>query len=235
MKKTHELTSLCGIKACVVVYEADAAQPEVYPSVPEARRLLKSYKAIPDELEKLKKVLSMEEYLRTRISKLREQMSKPDLKKREDRALYLLHEAMDGCLPGLVSLTNEELESLEWVVESKMRSTKERFEQIGVKEPLLPLQQQAASSSQQQAPFASTEMQTMAPTEETQAQQQDLFADFTQNGGELGSVVYGDLGVSSGGAGPSSNGAGTVDTMQHYNVWGSGFSSGSWDPFPTME
>ncbi|TVU21348.1 hypothetical protein EJB05_30976, partial [Eragrostis curvula] len=235
MKKTRELTTLCGVKVCVVVYEDDAAKLEVSPSIPEARRLLKRYKAIPDELENLKKAMNMEEYLRSRISKLREQMCKSDLEKRKNRALYLLHEAMDGRLPNLVGLTNEELASLEWVVESKMRSTKERFEQLGVKEPLLPLQEQAAPSSHQhQAPFTTTEMQTLAPVQETQAQQEDWFVNFAQNGGELSSVVYGDLGGSSGTAGPSSSGAG-ADTMQYYNMWGSGFSSGSWDPLSTME
>ncbi|TVU21347.1 hypothetical protein EJB05_30975, partial [Eragrostis curvula] len=211
MKKTRDLTTLCGVKVCVVAYEDCAAKPEVFPSVPEARRLLKSYKAIPDELENWKKVMTMEEYLRSRISKLHEQMCKSDLQKREARALYLLHEAMDGRLPGLVSLTNEDLASLEWAVESKMRSTKERFEQLGDKEPLLRLQEKAASPSQQQVPFTSTQMQTMAPEEATHA----------QNGGEPCSVVYGDLGGSSGVAGPSCSGAGTV-TMQHYSIWGSG-------------
>ncbi|TVU21239.1 hypothetical protein EJB05_30864, partial [Eragrostis curvula] len=224
MKKTRDLTTLCGVKVCVVAYEDDAAKPEVFPSIPEARRLLKSYKAIPDELDNWKKVMNMEEYLRSRISKMHEQMCKSDLQKHEARAMYLLHEAMDGCVPGLVSLTSEELASLEWVVESKMRSAKERFEQIGDKDQLLPLQEQAASSSQQQVPLTSAEMQTMAPVEATHS----------QNGGELCSVVYGDLGGSSGAVGPSSSGAST-DAMKHYSIWGSGCSSGLWDPFSNME
>jgi hypothetical protein len=69
MKKASELVTLCGVKVSVVVYGDDKTKPpEVYPSVPEARRLLSSFKTLPDDLERFKRKVNQEEYLRGRIS-----------------------------------------------------------------------------------------------------------------------------------------------------------------------
>ncbi|KAK3160640.1 hypothetical protein QOZ80_1BG0062300 [Eleusine coracana subsp. coracana] len=163
-KKAGELATLCGAKVSVVVYGEDDVVPLVYPSVPEARKLLDSFKAMPDDLKNLKKVLNQEEYLRARISKLQEQKSKSDHKKREDETSQLLLAAMAGHGPSLPSLTTEELTSLNRMVEKRMRDAKARFEQImrqgNVHEPLYPPQEKPKLSSQLQGPYTSTKMQT---------------------------------------------------------------------------
>jgi len=76
-KKASELTTLCGIKMCVVVYGDGQAQPEVWPSNAEAKHLLKKFKDMPD-VGCFKKIQNQEEFLHSRTLRLPEQVSKLD-------------------------------------------------------------------------------------------------------------------------------------------------------------
>ncbi|KAK3136655.1 hypothetical protein QOZ80_5BG0440320 [Eleusine coracana subsp. coracana] len=207
MKKASKLATLCGAKVSVVVYGEEDAMPLVYPSVPEARQLLSRFKAMPDDLENLKKVLNQEEYLRARISKLQEQKRKMDQKKHEHETSQLLVAAMAGHGSSLPSLTIEELTSLNGMVEKRIRNAKAHFEQImrqrNIQEPLVGPQEKPKLSSQLQAPYPSMKMQTQAPVEELQPLVQDLFADLAWTGGKLNPC---ETSNTNGGGGPSSSG-----------------------------
>ncbi|XP_044335516.1 extensin-1-like [Triticum aestivum] len=48
MKKVGELGILCNTKACVLVYDEGASEPDVYPSHAEAVAMLNRYKAMPN-------------------------------------------------------------------------------------------------------------------------------------------------------------------------------------------
>src|SRR5438105_9393528 len=73
MKKASELSTLCDMDTCVVTYGEGDSQPEVWPSVAEAARVLARFKAMP-ELDQCKKMLDMEGFLKQRIGKLNEQL-----------------------------------------------------------------------------------------------------------------------------------------------------------------
>jgi hypothetical protein len=210
----------------VVVYGDDQTKPPVvYPSVPEARELLRSFKAMPDQLEKLKKKMKLEEYLRGRISKLQDQMCKNDRERVENETSHNLHEAMAGnSTVVLAGLSNEELIKLDSLVQGKIMDAKERFKQLGLVQesfqepPPLPLLEKPTLSSQLQSPYIYSDMQTLVPTTEPQPQQENCLAGQLWNEREFGYVGYNDLGISHGGAGPSSSQGGTTE---YYNTWGS--------------
>jgi hypothetical protein len=204
MKKVSELVTLCGVS--VVMYGDDKTKPpEVYPSVPEARRLLSSFKTVPDNLERFKRKVNHEEYLHGRISKLQNQIFKSDRQRGDNETSRNLHEAMVGNCPiVLAGLTNEDLIKLDSLVQSKIMDVKERFKQLGIgqdsfQEPLLP-----TLSSQVQSPYYtySSEIQPLVPAEEPQPQQ-NWPVDYRWNDAELGSLVYNDLGICDGDTGPS--------------------------------
>ncbi|RLN25652.1 agamous-like MADS-box protein AGL80 [Panicum miliaceum] len=227
MKKTSELATLCGVKACVVVYgQGGAQQPEVWPSPPEARRLLQKFKAMP-EIGRFKKVQSQEDLIQSRISKLRDQVCKLDLAKRVHETSRLLHESMNGRRPGLVCTSTEELTNLRWMVETKMAKVKQLLQQQIASQVALP-KRPASSSAHPQASYA--EMQALAESEELQPLQQDWPTYPVPTQGELGDVVCNAIASTSNGcASPSSNGG---DMTQTHNL---DFSSGfPWtqDAFP---
>jgi hypothetical protein len=227
VKKARELSTLCGIKVSVVVYGDDQSKPpEVYPSVPEARELLRSFKAMPDHLEKLKKKMNMEEYLRGRISKLQDQMCKNDRERGENETSHNLHDAMAGnSTVVLAGLSNEELIKLDSLVQGKIMDAKERFKQLGLGQgsfqepPPLPLLEKPTLSSQLQSPYIYSDIHTLVPTE-PQPHQENWLPGQHWNERDFRYVGYNDLGISHGGAGPSSSQGGTTE---YYNTRGSGF------------
>ncbi|PPS08170.1 hypothetical protein GOBAR_AA12474 [Gossypium barbadense] len=48
VKKVMELTTLCGIEACLVIYSPDEQEPMVWPSQEEARRLIQKFYQVPE-------------------------------------------------------------------------------------------------------------------------------------------------------------------------------------------
>ncbi|GJN05313.1 hypothetical protein PR202_ga22932 [Eleusine coracana subsp. coracana] len=131
IKKTSELATLCGVKVCVLVYGEKDVQPEVWPSVQEARDLIASYKATAG-LQQWSKKTSHEDFLKKRIAKLQEQVKRSDRESQVRETSILLHEAMAGRRPGLVGVTPEEVLRLREVVERKMKAVQERLQRLGI-------------------------------------------------------------------------------------------------------
>ena len=74
LKKVMELSTLCGVEAAIVVFCPDD-EPAFWPSKPAVEQLFRRYEEIP-VMERSKKMLSQENFLRERIAKIREQTSK---------------------------------------------------------------------------------------------------------------------------------------------------------------
>jgi hypothetical protein len=232
MKKTSELTTLCGVKACVVAYGEGQAEPEVWPSASEARRVLTKYKAMP-EIGRFKKTQSQEDFLQGRIAKLRDQVSKLDLENRELETSRLLIESMDGRRPGLAGtdIDIEEITNLRQLVETKMARVKELLQEQVVRHGDFPEHPAAGSSSsshhQLQASYAEM-MRQGWPVD-------DLVPDQGEEQLGLGDVVcnaFAAASTSKDCAGPSGSGG---DMTQAYDLGGcSGFPWGQ-DGFSPME
>ncbi|TYJ36064.1 hypothetical protein E1A91_A05G282100v1 [Gossypium mustelinum] len=47
LKKLSELTTLCGVAACAIIFSSYDAQPDVWPSKAEACQVLKKFKSSP--------------------------------------------------------------------------------------------------------------------------------------------------------------------------------------------
>lgn len=57
MKKVSELSTLCGIEACAIVFSPYDSQPELWPSPLGVQRVLSHFKKMP-EMEQSKKMVS---------------------------------------------------------------------------------------------------------------------------------------------------------------------------------
>lgn len=84
MKKINEINILCGIEACAIIYTPDNPQPEVWPSERGVQSVLSRLRGV-SELEKGKKKLCQESFLRQRIIKAQAQLRKlrNEIRKRE--------------------------------------------------------------------------------------------------------------------------------------------------------
>lgn len=75
MKKVKELTILCDVNACMIVFSPDEVEPMVWPSLETAYDLLDDFFALP-EIEKKKKETSLDSYLKEKTKKNHDQLMK---------------------------------------------------------------------------------------------------------------------------------------------------------------
>ncbi|KAK9290469.1 hypothetical protein L1049_008639 [Liquidambar formosana] len=77
MKKVAELSTLCGVEACIVVFSPDDAEPMCWPSQAEAKQVLERFFGLP-EMERSKKMTTQETFINERIAKLQEKAQKQE-------------------------------------------------------------------------------------------------------------------------------------------------------------
>ncbi|XP_073526142.1 uncharacterized protein [Phyllobates terribilis] len=126
LKKLYELTTLCEIEACAVIYSSYDAQPEVWPNQIGAQRVLSKFRRMP-QMEKSKKMVNQEAFLRQRISKAVEQLKKQQKENREKEITQIMHD----CLGGKVSVQNinlVELNDLGWLIDQNLKEINKREE-----------------------------------------------------------------------------------------------------------
>ncbi|XWS42274.1 hypothetical protein CRYUN_Cryun16bG0001000 [Craigia yunnanensis] len=94
-KKVSELSTLCGIKACVVIYHPYESQSEVWPSPIGVQRVLSEFKKLP-EMKQSKKMVNQESFLRRRIAKGNEQLKKQCKDNREKEMTQVMFQNLAG-------------------------------------------------------------------------------------------------------------------------------------------
>ncbi|XWS66576.1 hypothetical protein CRYUN_Cryun05aG0211500 [Craigia yunnanensis] len=130
LKKVSELTTLCGVDACLIVYSPDENEPMVWRSHAEVQRQLEEFHKMP-ELERLKKMMNQEAYLGERVTRAQEHLRKYQRRNKEVVIGHLMHQINQG--KGLDELNHTELHGLIWFVEEKMkeiRKCNEFFQQV---------------------------------------------------------------------------------------------------------
>ncbi|KAG8062656.1 hypothetical protein GUJ93_ZPchr0003g18175 [Zizania palustris] len=228
MKKASELATLCGVDACVVVYgEGELQATEVWPSPAAAAGVLERFKAMP-ELDQYKKMTDLEGWFRQHTAKLREQVDKARRENTDRETALLLHDVISG-RRSFAGLTIEQVTSLGWMVEARLKSVSDRLQQLG-EQPILPtpapLPLPVAAVLPPDHPTAGY---TMGVKMEAPIHHESLLMDV---GGDISSVVYGWFGGCDG-----SNSSAGADMMQLGNgnagaglAWGAGPGASSSSP-----
>ncbi|KAL9437792.1 hypothetical protein AB3S75_023626 [Citrus x aurantiifolia] len=95
LKKVSELKTLCGIDACAIIFSPYDDQPEIWPSPLGVQRVLSRFKKMPD-MEKSKKMVSQDSFLRQRIAKAYEQLKKQRKDNREKEMERVMFQSLTG-------------------------------------------------------------------------------------------------------------------------------------------
>ncbi|KAL5227651.1 hypothetical protein ABZP36_015916 [Zizania latifolia] len=235
VKKAGELASLCGIGVCAVVYGEGEAKPEaVWPSVPEVRSILSRFRAAPD-VDRFKRVTNQEDYLRKRIARLRDRMSKSDEEIRERDSTVMVYEAYAGRRP-VAGLTVEELANVGLVMGDRLKTLEERYQRLrgepiiqATPPPMLPV------APSRLVPYGHGDMESNGPILAAPPQKQGRFMNMA--GGFVGTSAYGGFGsgrlhvgtsvcggFGSGGSTGASTSAGVAMNMMQLPNHGAGFS-----------
>ncbi|KAA0050967.1 hypothetical protein IC582_002815 [Cucumis melo] len=154
MKKVSELSTLCGIEACAIIFSPYDSQPELWPSPIGVQRVLSQFKKMP-EMEQSKKMVNQETFLRQRIAKANEQLKKMRKDNREKEITRLMFQSLTAA-KGLHGLNMLDLNDLGWLIDQNLKDITIRIDSL--KKPSLP---QPQAQAQAQAP-PTTQPQTAA-------------------------------------------------------------------------
>lgn len=129
MKKIDELTTLCGIDACAIVYSDFDPQPEVWPSPWEVQRIITKFKTY-SEFEQGRKMLDQESFLKQRIVKAKEQLAKVNKNNREMEMSLLLFQCLskENFMDNMMSMVV--LNDVAWVINEKMEEIRCKMEEL---------------------------------------------------------------------------------------------------------
>ncbi|KAH6794122.1 AGAMOUS-like 80 [Perilla frutescens var. hirtella] len=180
MKKVSELSTLCGIDSCAVVYSPYEAQPDVWPDARGAHRVVAQFKRMP-EMEQSKKMVNQESFLRHRISKAADQLKKLHKDNREKEITHLMYHCLTG--KGLQGLALPELNDMAWLIDHNLKDIYKRVETLKKEAPPPPEEKTASA--------------VVVDLQRPQ-QQQQWFSDWMGNPG-ADQQQFGDAGGSGGG------------------------------------
>jgi SRF-type transcription factor (DNA-binding and dimerisation domain) len=129
MKKASELSTLCGVDTCVVIYGPQDQKPEVWPSPKEVHQVLSQFKNMP-QLDQCKKMVDQEGFLRMHLTKARERLYKVDRENKDLETKLLMHEVLTGQRGLSDIVTIEDMTILGCNVEMRLKAVQERLHQL---------------------------------------------------------------------------------------------------------
>lgn len=128
MKKLNEITTLCGVKACGIVFKPDDLEPQIWPSIEGVHSVLVRFMQTPN-FDRDRKMFDHESYLKERIQKLNEKLKK---KMKENRMMWMsvqLHHYLEaGNVPE--DLSTSDMNDLTYVVDEKMKEINMKMVQL---------------------------------------------------------------------------------------------------------
>lgn len=127
MKKVSELSTLCGIEACCILYSPYDSQPEVWPSPMGVQGVLAHFKKMP-EMEQSKKMVNQESFLRQRIAKGNEQLKKQRKDNREKEITHVMYQSLTG--KGLQHLNIADLYALGGMIDQNLKDIHKKIESL---------------------------------------------------------------------------------------------------------
>lgn len=127
MKKVSELSTLCDVEACAIIYSPYDTQPEIWPSPLGVQRVLAKFKTMP-EMEQSKKMVNQESFLRQRIEKAKEQLKKQRKDNREKEMTRVMFQSLTG--KPLQGLSMIDLNDLGWLIDQNLKEIHNKIKSL---------------------------------------------------------------------------------------------------------
>ncbi|XP_058782040.1 agamous-like MADS-box protein AGL80 [Vicia villosa] len=115
-----EITTLCGIDACGIIYDENMSHPTIWPSIDTFQTLMDRFRALP-ESEQRKVTLDHEGLLKMTIAKDQEKLMKQkDITEKKEMNNLLDHFIRTGEFDGN-DLSESDLEDLSLLIDSNLK------------------------------------------------------------------------------------------------------------------
>ncbi|XP_058782036.1 agamous-like MADS-box protein AGL80 [Vicia villosa] len=131
-KKVNEISTLCGIEGCVIIYGENSVQPDVWPPGVGTLNVIHRYHSL-SELERNKRSVDLEGFLRQCIDKSQEQLRKLVLENKKkrfmiftDKALINLHNAVPVNMNDLNGM-NDEINDLREFIDGNIKEVTKKL------------------------------------------------------------------------------------------------------------
>ncbi|XP_031498008.1 agamous-like MADS-box protein AGL80 [Nymphaea colorata] len=127
LKKVYELSTLCDVTICAIVYGKNEHTPEIWPEDgAQVLQIIDKFNELP-EMEKVKKMLNQEGFLRQRVSKFADELAKLS---KENKEVELRQKLFDGMANRRIlhGAGIEEVHALVGMVEAKYTMVKAKCE-----------------------------------------------------------------------------------------------------------
>ncbi|KAL4342910.1 hypothetical protein AHAS_Ahas11G0025600 [Arachis hypogaea] len=148
-KKVDEISTLCGVDACAIIYTPDEPRPEVWPSPLEVNRVISRFKEMP-ELDQSKKMMSQESFLRQRIQKGQDQLKKLKNENRKKEMNNLMFQSLGG-YQSLDNATMIDLNDLAWIIDQNIKEVNKQISKLQGQEGTSSNNNRVATINEEQA------------------------------------------------------------------------------------
>ncbi|KAL1535851.1 agamous-like MADS-box protein AGL80 [Salvia divinorum] len=126
IKKVSELSTLCGVDACAIIYSPYDPVPEVWPSPLAAQSILARFRKLSN-MDQSRKMVNQESFTRQRIKKASEQLRRLQ----KDNNCRELEAFMFRCITGQASVDSfnlTDVSEMGWVINQTLREIKGRMD-----------------------------------------------------------------------------------------------------------
>lgn len=135
-KKLSELSILCGIDACAIVYSPYELQPEVWPNSMGVQKVLTRFLRMPIS-DQTKNMVNLESHISGRIMKAEEELKKQIKETRKLEMTALMFQCLNGKV-SLASLSVADTNDLGLLVDHSLSEINSRIEMLKKEAPAEP-------------------------------------------------------------------------------------------------
>ncbi|BFG36709.1 hypothetical protein CerSpe_229830 [Prunus speciosa] len=124
IKKISELSTLCDVPACALIYSQYESLPDIWPSPSGVQRVIAQFRNMP-EMEQGRKMFNQETFLRLRIVKAHEQLKRLRKENREKEVSRVMFQTLTG--RPLQGLNMIDLNDLGWLIDQNVKELGEKI------------------------------------------------------------------------------------------------------------
>lgn len=129
LKKIDELSTLCGIEACAIVYGPYEPQPEIWPSPWGVQNVLSKFSMMP-EMEQSKKMMNQETFMNQRVMKAKEQVKKQQKDNKQKEIALLMFQCLNAGKIVDNNMSMVDVNNLAWLIHQNLKDIGRRLEAV---------------------------------------------------------------------------------------------------------
>ncbi|XP_058762978.1 agamous-like MADS-box protein AGL80 [Vicia villosa] len=127
LKKVDELSTLCGIEACAIIYSPYNSQPEIWPSSCGVQNVLSKFKTV-SEFGQRHKMVNQETFLKQRVLKAKEQLNKQWRDNKEKEMAMHMFECLNAGKIVSGNMSKVDLNNLSWMIDMNLKDIGRRLD-----------------------------------------------------------------------------------------------------------